>query len=135
GPSRAGWCPSSISTRPRKPPSSASASMAKAMAGAARPSAPPRPPPATRTERRPLLTAVGSVGPEDLAALHHEAHALQFGDVRQRITADRNQVGRHPRRQTPGFVLDAQVLGGADGGRLDRLKRRQSCAEDRKSVV
>src|SRR5262245_41242611 len=29
----------------------------------------------------------------DLAAFHHEPHALQFGDVRQRIAGDGDQVG------------------------------------------
>src|SRR5580700_3416068 len=58
---------------------------------------------------------------EDLAVFHYELHILQCFDVMQRIAADRNYVGKRPRRNHSDLALHLEHGRGPGGCALDRV--------------
>jgi len=58
------------------------------------------------------------------AALHHEAHALELVNVRQRIAAHRDQVREPARLHRPYLVRPSEKIRRVDSRGLDRLHRR-----------
>ncbi len=59
-----------------------------------------------------------------LSRLHHELHALQLGDVLQRIARYRDNVGELAGLDCAEAVLLAEQLRSDGGGGLDGLHRR-----------
>src|SRR5690242_15723284 len=53
----------------------------------------------------------GEIVLDDLAALHHEFHPLQFGDIRQRIARDGDEIGELAFLHRANLVLPAEGLG------------------------
>ena len=66
------------------------------------------------------------LGDDHDTTLHYEPHALQLGDVAQRIAADRYEVGEKPRRHDAEVSLLPQQLGGHRCRRLDSLHWRHA---------
>src|SRR5215469_2066767 len=64
---------------------------------------------------------------DDLAALHHEAHTFEFGDVGDGITADRDEVSEFSGLDRADAILPAQHFRSIDRYGANRIQRRQSC--------
>src|SRR6266702_5687722 len=85
-------------------------------------------------DRHSLARQVGTalvpaeIVPDDHAALHHKAHALHFGDVRERISRNSDDVGEFAFLDAADLLLDAviQHVGGVHIRGLQGLHRFQS---------
>src|SRR6266853_3271587 len=64
--------------------------------------------------------------PNYLTALHHEADALQLGDVADRISSYGDQVGEFSRLNCADAVLPAQHFCGIRGDGAKHIERRHS---------
>src|SRR5262245_54186893 len=72
--------------------------------------------------------------PDDRSAFHHELHALEFVDARQRITGHRDHIGELALLERPYAILPSQRLRiGARGG-LNRLRRRHTAFHERDEI-
>src|SRR5262245_55895077 len=73
---------------------------------------------------------LGHLAADDLSTFHHESDSLQFGDVRDRIAGDRNQIRKFPLVDRADLILPAHHLGIDDRTALNRPRRRQAAVPD-----
>src|SRR5262252_10646189 len=74
---------------------------------------------------------------DDLSALHHELHSLHLGDIFQRITADRDDVGVLALLEAADTIRPPVVEDARRGEKrgLQRLRRRHAPLHEERELV
>src|SRR5882757_7077307 len=64
--------------------------------------------------------------PDDLAALHDKANALEFADIGDRISGNRDQIGEFPRLDGAHAILPSQHFRGVCANRAKDIEWRDA---------